>query len=169
MPSELTTSLVTNVGDDLAPQAVLAVELARGLDDAAREVAAQHGVERRVVGNRRGEHLGIEAALGVGEQHRQLGPRQPAALALALGQLVGRRQRLELAVEQALELQLVHQHLVGLDALRRGLLLLAEDLRLQVVVVEHELADLVGRRGEQLVAPVEREPLALDARRRAGS
>ena len=50
MPSELTTSLVDERGHDLAPQPVLAVELARGLDDAAREVRAQHGIERRVVG-----------------------------------------------------------------------------------------------------------------------
>ena len=64
-------------------------------------------------------------------------------------------------MQQALELQLVHEHLVGLDALRRRLLLLAQDLRLEVVVVEHELADLVGGRREQRVALLERDPLAL--------
>ena len=116
------------------------------------------------------EHLGIEAALGVRQQDRKLRARQPAPLAAALGEPVAREGSASSSrCEQALELELVHQHLVRLDALRRHLLLLAEDLRLQVVVVEHEIADLVRGSGEQLVATLERERAALDARRRAGS
>ncbi len=73
-----------------------------------------------------------------------------------------RGQELERAVEQAIALERLHQRLVRLEALARDGLLLAQDLHLQVVVVEHLRAHVVRELGEQRVPRLRRDPSALD-------
>ncbi len=87
----------------------------------------------------------------------------PDAVGAALQHLLGRGQELDLALELAVGLELHHQVLVVLDALRADHHLLGEDLRLQVVVVQ----DVRRRRrrrtpAQELVALVQRELAALD-------
>jgi hypothetical protein len=66
-------------GDQLAPQGVLGEQVAEALDDPRREVALELPLQVWVVGQVGGlEALG-QAALGVGQQHGDLGAQHPLA------------------------------------------------------------------------------------------
>ncbi len=71
------------------------------LDRGGREIAGQHGFERRLVGQRAGDDLGIEIELGIGEDDGKLRARQAAVLVLHALQFAVVGQELHRAVETA--------------------------------------------------------------------
>ena len=144
-------------GDDLAPQAVLGHEVAEALLQRRREVRHQLGQEVRVLGQLAGQHLGDVRGLGVGQQHGELRRREPGARGLPLAQELLGREELEVAVDEALVLEAAEVARVHVDH-RRGLGP-GDGQRgvLGVVVPQHELGDVVGHIGQQLVALLHRE------------
>ena len=132
------------------------------VEHATGEVRAQLALHEGVVGHRRLQHVLAQRELREAHQHRQLGPREPPAGAPALGDLLGGGQELERPVERPVGLEGLHQRLVRLEAVARDGLLLAQDLHLQVVVVEHLGAHVVRQLGEQRVARLGRQRAALD-------
>ena len=73
--------------DDLAPQPVLLQRVGEFLRDQLREIAAELAAEIGIVRHVGIEQIGVERELGVGQQHRQLRPRQRLLAADALGEL----------------------------------------------------------------------------------
>ena len=112
----------------------------------------QVALEMRLVGNAAGDDIGDQHDLGIGEQHADLGPRQRLAARLAFGQRQRARQRLDGAVEQAAPLQRRHEAGLVRQVGEAALAHQRKRQRLLVVVGEHEVADLVGHLGQQLVA-----------------
>ncbi len=139
-------------GDDLAAQAVivdiLSEALLHGLGEIAPELARQIGI----IGNVAGHDLGSERNLGIGEQHRELGPGQSAAAHVTLEDDAIGRQRFEFPVEQTAALKPGHQ-LDGIADLCRPLF---EGHRktqgLQIIVAQHESRHFIGHRGEEDIA-----------------
>ena len=112
----------------------------------------QVALEMRLVGNAAGDDVGEQHDLGIGEQHADLGARQRLAARLALGQRQRVRQRLDGTVEQAARLQRRHEASLVRQVGEAALAHQRKRQRLLVVVGEHEVADLVGHLGQQLVA-----------------
>ena len=138
--------------DDLPAQRVVPDLGLEALPDGAREVGHQVEVEVRVVGQVGGQQLVGEHDLGPGQQHRQLRHAQALAAVEAAAHLTGRRETLELAVEEAVLLEPLHPGLVHVQepgGVGRGV---GEREVLLVVVAEHQLGDLVGHLGQQGVA-----------------
>ncbi len=81
--------------DQLAAQRMLGHEVPEPLDDGGREVAAEIALEVGVVGEVRAQDRGLQAELGVGEQHGELGTGHARAGALALRHLLARGQLLD--------------------------------------------------------------------------
>ena len=99
----------------------------------------------------------MSAVLGVGDHHRELGSAQPAAGALALGDLLVAGKELQLPIEEALGLERVEVPRMHVHHPQR---LLAGDHqreRLAPVVLQHEFGDVIGHLGEQRVALLGRE------------
>ena len=117
-----------------------------------REVALELVREVGILGHVRVEQLRVQEHLRVGEQHRQLRPRQAAPLAGALGDLLVVGQRLEPAVELRVLLERADEALVDVE--HRGRLRLGhrERLALLVVVLQDEVGDRLGHVDEQGVA-----------------
>jgi len=114
------------------------------------------------IGEVAAEQRGGERALRVGEQYGTLRSCEPGPRGSPFGHLLGGREEFDLAVELVLGLELLHQVLVGLDALRRADDLLRQDLRLEVVGVEHVPDDVSRARLEQRIAILQRELASLD-------
>ena len=149
-------------GDDLAAQRMVREQVPEALDDERREVLRERRDQVRVVGERRLEHLLAQQALGVRQEHAQLGPGHSVPRGDALGHELARRQRLELPFEQVPRLELDHQVLERLHAPRGDRGLLAQDLDLEVVVVEDEPDHVVGNLIQNLISALERQLAALD-------
>ncbi len=135
--------------DDLAAQRV-GLDLRReALADLGREVGLQVQLEIGVV-----RQVGGQQLLGqhdLGERHQDRGLRRGQRL-VALqppAHLAARRQSLQLPVEYAVGLELLHPRLLHVE--QRPLVLggVGEREVLLVVVLEHQLRDLVGHLGEQ--------------------
>src|SRR5260370_11972277 len=103
----------------------------------ALQLRRQVGILRHI----RGEQVLVEPDLAVGEQDRQLRPREPAAALAALGELIVGGQKLQCAVELSGALERADEMLEFLQA-RRGLKLQrAERLALpRVVAQDHRRA-----------------------------
>ena len=108
--------------------------------------------EIRIVRHAGDEQVLVERQLGVGEQHGKLGPCQGLAAPCALGDRGVVGQELHGAAEQAALLERLHQ--AGEEAGLGHALAFGERerQRLQIVVAQHQRADLVGHRGKQAVA-----------------
>ena len=154
MPSELTTSLATIVAISSRCSGCSGEQVAEALDDPGREVA--RAARARGTGRRAGSSASsacLEAALGVRQQHAQLGALHAGACLAPLGHLVGRRAGTRSgapAAPSASSDAIRSSYASSRPARRRDLL--REDLRLQVVVVEHVPHDVVGHGLQQLVA-----------------
>ena len=148
--------------DDLPLQRVLAEEVAESVDDRGREVPGQIRFEivavRQLALQERPEHR----ALSVRQQDGQLRARHAGSVRPAFRHLIGRGQGFDGPFQLTLGLELLHQVLVGLDPLGGLLLFLREDLRLEVVVVEHVRDDVGRTRLEHPVPALERELAARD-------
>ena len=130
-----------------------------------RKIAAQLAAEIGIVRHVRVEQFAVERQFRVGEQHRQLRPRQRriALAALAERHLVG--QVLDRAVELAALLEDVHQALLEAEVLQAAPLRQRERQSLLVVVAQHQVADLVGHLGEQHVAVLDGQRAGAHRRR----
>ena len=148
--------------DDLAAQRVLADLLSEAVLHRLREVGAQVDVAVGVVGQVGVEQLVGQHDLGPRHQHRQLGHGERAAPLQPPAYLPRGRQRLELAVEDSLALELLHPVLVDVEQRRRVRDRVGEREVLLVVVAQHQVGDLVGHLGEQRVAPLLGEVAVLD-------
>ena len=150
---------------DLAAQPVRVDRLGEALAHRGREGGVEIGGERRIGGERARLNRVLQRQLGGRQQHRQLGPGQPLALLPAAQQRFVVGQPLDLAVEPARRLERLDR--ADVAGHRRGPAADADPLgdrqrqRLQAVVLEHQRGDVVGHRGEQLVAIRNRQP-ALD-------
>ena len=144
-------------GDDLAAQTVLADLVGVAVGQLVGEVAEQEPVAPRIFGQVALDELTGEEVLGVGEQHRELGRREPLPLGFAAGDVLVGGQRLDLAVDQPFAFEPVQVPLVDIDqrrCLHHGV---DERLVLADVVGQDQLADLVGHRGEQRVTLLARQ------------
>ena len=132
----------------------LAVRLAHRL----REGAEQLRLEQRIVGKL--ELLGgvLKHDLGQGQDHRELGPGHAAALLDAADQLLAGGEALDLAVEPAGGFEHLDRADMAGESLGPARFGDRQRQRLQAIVLEHELGDLVGHLGEQAVALFEAEP-----------
>ena len=145
---EFTTALVTISRRSGWPGSSAGVLLA----DLRREVVGQGALEVRVVRDRAREDVLLERELGVGHEHRELRRLQAQPVVRPLLELGVGRQELQPAVEVAAALEPVDEPLVHAHhrvLLRPGV---AEQHVLLVVVAQHVLGDVVGHRGEHLVA-----------------
>ena len=150
-------------GDDLATQRMVRKQVAEALDDERREVLRQRRDEVRVVGERRLEHLLAQQALGVRQEHAQLRPGhavRPRLIRSAMSSPDGSASSCRSSRCRRLELD--HQVLERLHPPRRDRRLLAQDLDLEVVVVEDEPDHVVGDLIQDLVSALERQLAALD-------
>jgi hypothetical protein len=86
----------------------------------------------------------VERKLGVGEQHRKLGPRQRLRAPAALGDLDVVGQELDGAVELTRALQCLHQPLLETKVLEAAPFRERDRERLQVIVAQHERRDVLG-------------------------
>ena len=118
-----------------------------------REVGLQGLEEMRVVRSGGGHDVLGEVELAVGQQHRQLGPRQAAPGLRALGDARAAPGRPSSARSSAAaRLQVVHERGLRLQVGRGLRLQQRERQGLVVVVGQHMDGDLVGHRGQQRVA-----------------
>ena len=98
------------------------------------------------------QQLVVQRHLGVGDQHRHLGPVQPLAHLPALRQRVVVGQHFQLAVQPAARLEPADEAGLAVQELTRIGLGQRDRLHLQDVVAQHQRRDLVGHGREQLVA-----------------
>ena len=162
MPWELTTSLAASVAMISRAKRVLGEQVAEPIDDLLREVAVEIRRQVLAVGQIGLEEFAEDLSLRVGEQHGELRPRDALAGGAALPHLLGAGEELHVALELAVVLERDNELLVGLDPLCRDLVLLGQDLRLQVVVVEHVLHDVGRAILQQLVPSLQRQLASLD-------
>ena len=127
------------------------------LGDGFGEIAAELAGEIRIVGHRGFQQVVVERQLGVGEQHRKLGPGERLGAAAPLGQRRVVGQIFDRAVEQAALLQRLDQPLQEAEILHAAPLGERQRQRLQIIVAQHERRDLVGHFGQQRIAPVHGE------------
>lgn len=125
------------------------MELDRGRElvgNLAREVKGQSAGEIRIVRHAGEEQVLVKRQLGVGEQYGKLRPCQGLAAPRALGERCVVRQELDGAAQQTALLERLHQ--AGEEAGLGHAFALGERerQRLQVVVAQHQRADLVGHR-----------------------
>ncbi len=125
-------------GDDLAPQPVRLQRVRVTLGHLLREIAVQLAAEIGIVRHVAVEQFAVERQLGVGEQHRELGPRQRRVALAPLGERHLVRQVLDGAVEFAALLEDVHQPLLEAEVLQAAPLRQRERQRLLVVVAQHQ-------------------------------
>jgi hypothetical protein len=144
--------------DDLASQLVLLYVPREAALDRLREVARELAAEERVVRDVRVAEPLRQPDLGIGQEHRELGPCQAEPFAAALGDFIGGRQRLDGAIQRTGALERVDDVAEFGDALGGTRLQGRDSEALKVVVAEHEARDLVGHAREQRIALGAREP-----------
>ena len=86
--------------------------------DRVREVAERIREQVRVLDHRRLDQRLLEAALGIGEEHGDLGSGHPLAQLGPLRHRLRRRHRVDAAIQDALLLEADHQVLVGVEPAR---------------------------------------------------
>ncbi len=121
--------------DDLALEAMLAERFGETLHRGGGEIAREHGGEGRIVGQIARDDLCVEVELGIGEQHRELGPRQAFGFVLELLELAVGGEELHRAVEPAAPFQVAHIAAMRVEVLHRARLRDGERQRLVVIVL----------------------------------
>ena len=143
--------------NDLAPETMTLDRVGVFILHRFREVAPEFFDEVGVIRHVRSEEMVVKRELGIGEQHRDLRPGEILAACRAGVDFGVGWQPFDLAVEAPLGFQPAHQVLHFRVCARAHALVERERERLQVVVAEHELADLVGHGGQQYVALLARQ------------
>ena len=100
----------------------------------------------------------LQRKLGHRQHHGKLGPGKAAILLSAANQVIGRCEALDLAVEPARSLEDLDRPHLAWKRPRPAALGDRQRERLQPVVLEHQVGDVVGHPDQQRVALVEREP-----------
>lgn len=118
-----------------------------GLVEPGREVAVKLLAQIGIVGDARLEQVGEHCDLGVSQQHGQFGPGEAAAGRGALTQRLVVRDELDGAVEKAALFERVDEPEMVREFGEAMVLGERERERLQVVVAEAELGDLLGHGG----------------------
>jgi hypothetical protein len=138
--------------DDLAAQTMRGDGIGEAPAHLLGEIALELAAEIGIVGDGALQELVVEGELGIGEEHRKLGPGEALAQARPLGQggVVG--QEFDRAVEPPLALQSLHQPLDEAEIARALGLGEREREALEIVVAQDEAPDLVGHLGEERVA-----------------
>ena len=138
-------------GCDLPAQAMTADLLGVVLAQRCREVACDFAIQSRVVGQVGSQKLVVERDLGIGQQDRDLRPGEtPIGLHPLLDRLVV-GQVLQRAVQVAGALKAAHVAPEAVEQVPAEILGDGDRLCLQIVVPQHQLGDLVGHLGQQLV------------------
>ena len=118
-----------------------------------REVGVHQLLQVRVVREPGGDQLVGDRDLRVREEHRELRLAQPLARVEEFADLPVARQELQGAVEVLVAGEAAHEALVGVEQGRGLDDGVGQGGVLRVVVAQHQVADLVGHLGEELVAP----------------
>ena len=118
----------------------------------AWEVAQKLAFQQRVVGQVRSQDLVVEIDLGVGQQHRKLGPGEVLAVLRTRAHRRAVGQEFDDAVEMAFALQGAHEALQPVVLLARLFGGDADRLALLIVMAQHQRGDLVGHGEQQGVA-----------------
>ena len=124
------------------------VALRHFLGEIALELAPEIGIVR----HRAVEQFVVERELGVGEQHRQLRPRQRQVALAPLGDRHFVGQEFHRAVELPAHFQRLHEPLLEAEVFQPAPLRHRKRQRLLIVVAQHQARDLVGHFGQQRVA-----------------
>ena len=138
--------------DDFAAQPVMFQRIGKVLRDQRREIAKDFAREIGIVRHRRRQQVVVQRELGVGEQHRKFRPRQRLRTAAAFADLDVVGQELHRAIELAARFQRLHQPLLEAEIVHAMTFGERDRQRLLVVVAQHEMADILGHFGQQLVA-----------------
>ncbi len=126
------------------------------------EIVLEFGREVRILGHVGRQQVLVNRNLAVGQQQGKLRSCQALAARHALTQLLVVGQLLQIAIDNALVLEHRDEVRFGPEAIAGDRFHHAQGLVLQVVRAQHQVADLVAHVGEQLVALVELEHVALD-------
>ena len=139
--------------DQLAPQAVAVDSALIALGHLPRKRRVQVSDQQRIVDDVALDQLVVYRHLGIGHDHRELGPLEPLPGAAALHQRVVAGQSLDAAVEpRRARLERLDQSDMARQGRRAATLGDRKRLRLQSVVCEHQLGDGIGHRDQQRVA-----------------
>ena len=133
--------------------------------DRPGKIAAQLAAEIGIVRHVRLQQFVVERELGVGQQHRQLRPRERLRAPSPLGDLHIVGKELDRAIELAGGFQRLHQALLEAEVLQPAPLGKRDRERLQIIVAQDQRRHLVGHGGEEGIAPLARDP-AVPHRRR---
>ena len=125
------------------------------------EVGLQRTAVIRVVGKVAGQQVVEHRHLGVGQYHGALGRGEPGLSGPAPRDFVVGRQELDGAVQATRGLQPLHQALLPLQQIQRAVVRDLQGLGLVVVVGQHQQADFVRHRGQQVIALLERQVAGL--------
>ena len=143
-------------GDDLVAQAVGADRVRMGLAHRLRERREQLRLHQRIVGKLQLLGRVLEDQLGDRQNDGELGPGQAAVLLDAPQQLLARLQALDLAVEPSRGFEQLDRPNVRGKRRRPARLGDRQGERLQAIVLEDDLGDVIRHPREQAVALVER-------------
>jgi hypothetical protein len=130
----------------------------RCCSSASGKIAVELAAEIEIVRHTRLHQLVVERELGVGEQHRKLGPRQRLRAPPTRGDLHVVGQELQGAVELARRLQRLHQPLLEAEVLESAPFGERDRQRLQIIVAQDERRHVLGHVGQQRIARLAREP-----------
>ena len=149
-------------GDDLTAQPVLGDDIGVFFPQRLGEIPLEVLDQQILVGKVRIQQFVIRRDLGIGEQHRDLGPGKPAFRGGQFAQpfIIGKF--LQRPVELAGALEAPHQAGLGIEKIDAAGLGQSQRLGLQVIVPEHQSGDLIRHRRQQRVALLHRQLAILD-------
>ncbi|MCY1168558.1 hypothetical protein D9M73_85560 [compost metagenome] len=140
--------------DNFAAQPVLVDRRAKFLAHRGRESGVEIGQQIGIEPEPGLFDRGLQRELRGRQQHRQLGPGQPTTLGGTAQQIVIARQPLDRAVERTARLEDLDQADIARHVTRAIALGDRQRQRLQPVILQHEMRDVVGHPGEEGVALV---------------
>ena len=147
--------------EDLPTQAVTRNEVDVAPAQHVREVALRidlQEVHERIVGS---DEAVVQVDLGVTQDHSQLRPRQPLLAMAPVFDLGLVRKELKLTIEFASAFEVGNQSRQFVETVGRQHFAHADGLRLQVVIAQDEVRDIIGHGSQQLVAFLTRHVLLL--------
>ncbi len=125
---------------------------AKSLGQHLGKIGLQRTVEEWIIGQVAGHQFVKHGHLGVGQHHGVFGGGQAQLAGAALGDLVVVWQELDGTVQAVAAFQPLHQALLAIQHIQRPVGGNVQRLGLVVVVLQHQVADLVGHGGQQVVA-----------------
>ncbi len=130
--------------DDFTPQLMLSQLLREFLGQIPGKHLVHFTGQKGIVRQGAVDQGLLQVALHIGNEYRQFRPGQPFLVQLALGQGLVIGQELQGTIELALALKGIHQPAILFQPARRILAGNTDGLGLTVVVLEHQLRDVIG-------------------------